>query len=112
MKANSEISELNTLLKKNILVILKKNKNLIDSNGDLISGIKKIMFMISHNVRQPIANIIGISSLIKTSKNTPEEIKKLVNYLSTSASALDLFTKDLMDFMMNLEIQSKSNSTL
>lgn len=112
MKNNSEISELNVLLEKHISTILKVNKELNDSKSDLLSGIKKMMFMISHNIRQPVANIIGISSLIKASKNTPEEIRKLVSYLKSSAMTLDTFTKDLMTFMINLESQSDSNSSI
>jgi signal transduction histidine kinase len=112
MKTNTDISALNVLLENNLSIMLKTNKQLIDSKSDLLSGIKKMMFMISHNIRQPVANIIGISSLIKTSKNTSEETRKLVSYLQTSAITLDAFTKDLMEFMMNLETQEKTNSTL
>lgn len=112
MKTNSDISELNTLLENHISTMLKANKELTDSKSNLLSGIKKMMFMISHNIRQPVANIIGISTLIKTSKNTPDETRKLVGYLKSSAITLDTFTKDLMDFMMKLEMQSNSNSAV
>ncbi|MCE3278516.1 MAG: arcB [Bacteroidetes bacterium] len=112
MKTNTEIFALNVLLEKNISRMLKTNKQLVDSKNDLLSGIKKMMFMISHNIRQPVANIIGISSLIKTSKNTTEETLKLVDYLQTSAVTLDAFTKDLMTFMTNLETQENTNSSL
>jgi K+-sensing histidine kinase KdpD len=112
MKTNSEISEINALLEKNISLVLQENKTLINSKSDLLSGIKKMMFMISHNIRQPVANIIGISSLIKTSGNTTEETKKLVNYLRTSALTLDIFTKELMVFLIKLEIQSNTTSAV
>ncbi len=67
-----------------------------------IKGLEKIMYLISHGVRQPICQIIGISNLLECQKNSTEEIIKMVSYVKESAFALDFFTKDLTKLIEKL----------
>ena len=62
-----------------------------------------MMFMTSHKVRQPIANIIGISNLLDDSVNSSDDLKKIADYIKQSALSLDAFTKELTQLMSDLE---------
>jgi len=62
--------------------------------------IRKILFMTSHQVRQPIANILALTNLLNISADTPPEIKKTVNYIKESVKVLDNYTKNLTDIVI------------
>ncbi len=74
-----------------------------------IRGLEKLMFMTSHKVRQPIAQIIGISKLIDQSTNYSEDkFKIIIAFIRPCVLALDDFTKELTTFMSDLQ-NSKKN---
>ncbi len=76
---------------------LKKTEEYLRNH---IEGLEEMIFMTSHQVRQPIAHILGVSSLLDASANyTPDELKKIVGYVKKSATVLDDFTKELTEFM-------------
>jgi signal transduction histidine kinase len=67
-----------------------------------------MMFMTSHKVRQPIANILGLSYLLDNqSINSPDELKESLDYIKESALSLDTFTKELTQFIFNLGEKGK-----
>jgi hypothetical protein len=74
---------------------------------EYIKGLEKMMFITSHKVRQPVCNILGIVSVLDQFVKSPQELKKLVGYLKTSAIALDDFTKELTSFIYALEKKGK-----
>jgi len=71
--------------------------------SDYVLGLKEIMYITSHNVRLPLANIIGISELLNQIDNTPEEINICIDYLKQSALSLETSTKELAFYIANLE---------
>lgn len=75
---------------------------------DYIKGLEEMMFITSHKVRQPVAEILGISNLLDQSINySYEEMKKIVGYLKQSALSLDTFTKELTLFMVEIDRKGK-----
>ena len=62
----------------------------------------KMLFMISHEVRQPVANILGMANLFEEHISSPDEIKKILGYLKHSALSLDNFIKDLTTHIYNI----------
>lgn len=70
---------------------------------EYISGLEEMMFMTSHKVRQPVASILGITNLLDQSLNSPDEMKRLIEYIKKSALSLDVFTKELTAFMSKLD---------
>lgn len=82
------------------------NRQLITQEESLkeqIEGLKIMIFMTSHRVRQPIAHILGISNLVGQYKNSPEDLNKLMGYLKESAQSLETFTTELINYMVCLE---------
>jgi signal transduction histidine kinase len=68
-----------------------------------VDGLEEIMFMTSHKVRQPIANILGIANILDQFLKTPATIKKMVDYIKQSTLSLDGFTKELSLLVNNLK---------
>jgi PAS domain S-box-containing protein len=77
-----------------------------------IEGLEVMMFMISHRLRQPIANLLGIASQLTNAINSPEELKTLVDYMKESAISLDLYTRELSTYIVDLDQKRKENNPL
>jgi hypothetical protein len=66
-----------------------------------------MMFMTHHKVRQPVANILGLSQMLEQYIKAPVTLRKLVGYMELSAKDLDAFTKELTVFIGALEKKGK-----
>lgn len=76
---------------------------------EYIRGLEDMMFITHHKVRQPVANILGLSSLLNNVIDSPNDLSRLINYIERSASALDGFTRELTVFIADLEQKGKDN---
>lgn len=94
---------------REIIIYYNQIKKQRESLDEQIEGLKIMIFMTSHRVRQPIAHILGISNLVGHHKNSPEELNKLMGYLKESAQSLETFTIELIDYMVSME--EKLNKT-
>ncbi|MBC7554684.1 MAG: PAS domain S-box protein [Taibaiella sp.] len=77
---------------KMIVEIVQRNKEL-----------EQFSYIISHNLRSPVANIIGITDLLQSGLDA-KEAEEMFNELSISATKLDSVIKDI-----NSVLQVKSN---
>ena len=86
------------------LVETKQELNSADQNQTVcINGLEEIEFMTSHKVRQPLANILGISNILDDeSESSHKESIKFIGYIKKSVLSLNVFTKDLMAFIIQL----------
>jgi len=85
-----ELSILNTALQKSLQI-----------QQEHVTDLEKMLFAISHEVRQPIAQILGLSALLDNLKVTPA-IKTMLGYLKQSASSLDNYTRQLTIYLGTL----------
>lgn len=82
---------------------ITKLKNADLRKTEFSKGMDEMLFMISHKVRHSIAQILGLSSLVEDESITQEEVKKIIGYMKEPTQSLDLFTKELTDFMDDLK---------
>jgi signal transduction histidine kinase len=66
-----------------------------------IAALEAMLFMVSHQVRKPVANILGLVEVIGTNNADLSEadIRALSTHLQTSGIELDTFIKALSTFM-------------
>jgi signal transduction histidine kinase len=91
---------------KNAYFQLKKADSYLK---EYAKGLEDMMYITSHKVRQPVANILGISSILHNYLQSPVQLKKLMGFLTESAVKLDIFTKELTTFIHELEQKGKLN---
>jgi hypothetical protein len=60
---------------------------------------KAILYKISHEIRQPVANIIGVSTLLDNELISEHELSYIANAMKESALQLDIRTRNLSDFV-------------
>jgi hypothetical protein len=64
---------------------------------------EEMMFITSHKVRLPVANILGITSIIGGFLDAPVQLRKMIIYLKRSATSLDEFIQELTEFINDKE---------
>jgi signal transduction histidine kinase len=99
-------SEKKKKLETKLILANKKNKDKETFQKENILWLEEMMFIVSHKIRQPVANILGISSLLDNTNNSPADLKKMVAFMKQSALSLDNFTKELSAFICKIKTQN------
>lgn len=95
---NKLISERNRFLKEEVS---RQTEGLQHAKLDLENKLKKIeeyAFVVSHNLRSPVARILGLSNLLNN-LNDPLEAVRLQQYIQVSAVSLDRMLQDLNEIL-------------
>lgn len=92
--------------------LINDKKKAEEDTARHIKELEELLFILSHEVRQPVANIQGIANLFERHINNPEELRKLVNLIQQSALILDDFTKKLTLFVHELEVNERTQFNL
>jgi len=66
-------------------------------------GLRQMMFIISHKIRQPITKIMGLSTLLEDGIENTDDVQHIVTYIKESSKLLDVFTKELTLFVSKQE---------
>ena len=83
--------------------------------ADLIqrkNELEQFTFIVSHNLRNPVANIIGINDLLKGGRVSDHEKKFLMEGLTNSVEKLDTIIVDLNDIMQAKQSVNESRETV
>jgi signal transduction histidine kinase len=92
-KQNEDLEEKNSIL---INLLNKQEEDVATINQELVrknSELVNFSYAISHNLRGPVASLLGLVELIKNGKNG--ELGKYVNGIDKSAKTLDQTVRDL-----------------
>lgn len=85
-------------------------KRIEEEQKEYVKNLEKMLFMVSHEVRQPVSQILGIVQILQEYGNLDAESSELISNLKISAVDLDVFTKKLSSFMHELRPDSESTS--
>ncbi len=84
----------------------KERANILADMMQRNKDLEQFSYIISHNLRSPVANIKGLTELMNSEGNTDEDIATYVSELAVTAGKLDEVIKDL-----NQILQIKSNAS-
>lgn len=74
-----------------------------------IRELEDMLFMTSHEVRQPIAHCLGLMDVIDVSNPSKDDLMKIYDHIKHSAGQLDTFTKKLTSFIVQIHEKNKMN---
>jgi PAS domain S-box-containing protein len=74
-------------------------KSLADDLHKRNRELYQFSYVVSHNLRKPVANIIGITNLLESEKHDPEMVDVCTRNLKTSIESLDEVIKDLSQIL-------------
>jgi signal transduction histidine kinase len=104
--ANRGMSILAIIITSNLAIRFRKlNHESSLKDRQHLEALREILFITSHRVRKPLANIVGLTDLINADNTilTADDLKKRCHYLSFSAKELDEIIKELNDFIEQSE---------
>jgi ligand-binding sensor domain-containing protein/signal transduction histidine kinase len=90
---NDEITLRNETLEEEVK---ERTKDLVDYNQQL----EQFAFISAHNLRAPVARILGLGNILDLAKSEPEEKKAIVNKLVFATRELDAVVKDLTTILV------------
>jgi len=68
--------------------------------SEYIKELEQMMHMISHEVRQPITHLQGLSNLFDdAATSSKHNIYKILGYIKSSVHSLDVFTRDFTKYL-------------
>lgn len=88
-------------------ILINEKKKAEEDQEAHIKALENMLFMISHKVRHPIANILSIANVFEEYANSPEEILKMISFIKEEAMTLDNFTRELTGFIYDLDKKNK-----
>lgn len=72
-----------------------------------IKSLEEMLFMTSHQVRQPIVNLLGLANQLEDPTNSNDEIIKIISYIKQSVVTLDSYTKELTSYICEVNKNAK-----
>lgn len=85
-------------------------KRIEEEQMEYVKNLEKMLFMVSHEVRHPVSQILGIIQILQEENISAAESSELISNLKISASDLDFFTKKLSTFMNEIRPKSDKGS--
>lgn len=86
-----------TLMKKAEAQLLKTVNELSDRYNELM----QFNYIVSHNLRGPIANILGLANILNMPDTSEEEKPKIFEFIKSAAIKMDTLVKDLGSILSN-----------
>ena len=77
----------------------KQLKNFADDLYKHNQELQQFAYVVSHNLRSPVANIMGLASLLEMDYNDPETVERCTKDLQTSVHSLDTVIRDLSNIL-------------
>lgn len=87
--------------------LINDKKAAEEAKNQRIHELEELLYMLSHEVRQPVANILGISKIFEKYLDQPEELIKLLYFIKQSAESLDAFTRKITLYVHELGVNER-----
>lgn len=103
-----DTEDLLNIIKNKILESELKKKQLKVELSEFLDFLQEIIQMTSHGVRKPVCSSLGLLQLLDDNglhSMNSDQLEKIVEYMKTNASELDGHTRNLTDYIQ--DIQSK-----
>jgi signal transduction histidine kinase len=104
---NQEIQLKNEKLESQVAL---RTEQLVTANNELIAHnnqLEQFAYVTAHNLRAPVARVLGLTSLLEIGENHSEEREFVFNQVIASVKQLDIVIKDL-----NLILEMRKNNAI
>jgi PAS domain S-box-containing protein len=82
-------------------VIITEKMLLEEERSRHLSALEDLLHMVSHELRKPIANCIGLLNIAKSHNLTEIEMAEILENLLVSAYELDMYSQKMNDYLHN-----------
>lgn len=82
-----------------IITDISKRIRRENEKDEYIHKLENVIYKASHELRQPIAQILGLAQVVSFEKNSPEEVLNILKLFRVAAARLDQFTIEMTKFI-------------
>lgn len=75
-----------------------------------INHLEDILFALSHKIRQPVANILGVSNLLDNNLINKKELKTITDYMKESVISLDKFIMETTSLVSEHKLKTENKN--
>lgn len=68
-----------------------------------LKSIVELLFITSHKMRRPICTLQGLKTISNLDNRSDADLKKMFRFVEESVSDIDVFTKELTGYLINLK---------
>lgn len=104
-QANQGLEVANTQLTDKNQTIELTNEKLVKLNAELDG----VVYRVSHDLRSPIASVLGLVGLART-ENNPAELQNYMDLQEKTLRRMDLLIQDIIDYTQNHSTELKPDS--
>lgn len=83
-------------------VPVDEKKRIEEEQQEYVRSLERMLFMVSHKVRQPVCQILGIANILESGAKLDDEHAELITYLKEASLSLEVFTRELTVVMHNM----------
>jgi PAS domain S-box-containing protein len=81
-----------------------------EERNEYIRSLEQMLFKISHEVRSPIAHLLGLAYITEHPDNSLEELRRMISYINPTIDTLDKFSRELTKFVQDILLKKKMPS--
>lgn len=82
-----------------VVLQVQEKENMVRDLINQIQSLEQFAYIVSHNLRSPVTNIIGINHILQTNVNNEFDQSELIRKLDKSVCQLDIILSDLNDIL-------------
>ena len=86
------------IIRSNHLFIIKMEKAVVDLE-ESYKAMEEFSYMVSHNLRSPISNLLGLTYLLLGLK-LESDLREIIEHIKTSAERLDIVIRDIREILL------------
>lgn len=80
-------------------VLVTERKKLEEERNSHMQSLEEMLHMVSHELRKPITNFLGLLNLAKSNNITEKERAEIIDHLFDSASELDMYSRKMNTYL-------------
>lgn len=90
-----------------VRTVIDDKKHAQVRNEQRLNELKQLLHTISHDMRQPITQILGLLEILNQTENVGDEVTQLLNILNNSAQKLNEYTRALTQQVEHIALKDK-----
>lgn len=91
-------------------MLINEKKQREVERKEYVKSLEDMLFMTNHEVRQPVANCLGLMNIVNSTNPSKKDLMKIYDHLKHSASKLEMFTRKLTLFLHDLAEKHKKQN--
>lgn len=93
-----------------IRYLITEKKELYEQREKLLEDLKEYAFQTSHNIRGPVARLLGLTQLLLQYENEPEETRQMIRWIGQTTQEMDQIIWKMNDILSRSDYSGRESN--